>query len=505
MAKDSETRRLRYKQVGMLMRAYRHAYTREGTNRRLSQSGLLDLMGQVDPEYLDRHDHSTVARWESGARRPTRERLVVFGQALDLAPAEIDGLLRLAGLDTDFATPETAYEHYEQADADEEPVLANVAERSALEEDEAAPDAFRGRHALRYALSRFVLPSLCISLAGYFIATLGWNSSVTLALYAVVALSALLALGFWRLRRSDDLADLLFVTVFFLLSIHVLNAPLTRMDIYGLYNLGGLAGTSIPFTLSLIMNLLVATVAGLMFVLLRRWQYSDPSARRSVYSRAAWIVLPPIAFVYAFILAFANVGIWILGLVLLVPLAGAFITLVVLRDREVSIGEWDRKFLLCTTVAVVIVLSVIGLATILLAWMQPIQYPEGQGLFYPQDLDFDTLGYSASEHGKRSMMAVIWILLATFAYMVIVIAGKLIVTIYRLDGGDSSLAASAAAVATGNGTILQRTRRRSRLDLHHWAGLLSVPGILRLRGGRIRSPSGWVRRSRFRRRRTVGA
>ena len=101
------------------------------------------------------------------------------------------------------------------------------------------------------------------------------------------------------MRRSDHVADLLFVTVFFLLSIHLLRAPLTRLDIYGLYNLGGFAGTSIPFTLSLIMNLLVATVAGLMFILLRRWQYSDPSGRKSVYSRATWIVVPPIAFVYA--------------------------------------------------------------------------------------------------------------------------------------------------------------------------------------------------------------
>ena len=32
------------------MRAYRHAHTREDTNRRLSQSGLLDLMGRVDPD-----------------------------------------------------------------------------------------------------------------------------------------------------------------------------------------------------------------------------------------------------------------------------------------------------------------------------------------------------------------------------------------------------------------------------------------------------------------------
>ena len=363
-------------------------------------------------------------------------------------------------------------------------------ERPAPEEDKAAPVASPVRHSLRYALSRFVLPGLGVALAGYFMATLGWNSSVILAIYVGVALCALLTLGFWRLRRSDDIADLLFVTVFFLLSIHLLHAPLTRMDIYGLYEFGGLAGTSIPFTLSLIMNLLVATIAGLMFVLLRRWQYSDPSKRKSVYSRAAWIVVPPIAFVYAFILVFSNVGIWIFGLILLTLSAGAFITLVILRDDDVSVGDWDRKFLLCTTVAVVIVLSVIGLATILVGWMQPSSYPDGQGLFYPPDLDFDALGYSPSEYGTRSTLSVIWASVATFAYMVIVIAGKLIVTIYRLDGGGSSVAASAAAVATGSATHLQRTRIRSRLDLRHCAGLLSAFGILRLRGGRIRSPSG---------------
>ena len=499
---DSETRHLRNKQVGMLMRAYRHAHTREGTNRRLSQSGLLDLMGQVDPEYLSRHDHSTVARWESGARHPTRERLVVFGRALDLAPTEIDGLLLLAGLDTDSARDPIADV---QAGGGEGPVLEDVPELPAPEEDEKAPDTFSIRHALRYSWSRFVLPGSCVALAGYFMATLGWNSSVILAMYVGVTLCALLAQGLWRLRRSDDVADLLFVTVFFLLSIHLLRAPLTRLDIYGLYSLGGFAGTSIPFTLSLIMNLLVATVAGLMFILLRRWQYSDPSGRKSVYIRATWIVVPPIAFVYAFILVFSNVGIWIFGLILLTLSAGAFITLMILRDDDVNIGDWDRKFLLCTTVAVVIVLSVIGLATILLAWMQPSSYPDGQGLFYPSDLDFDALGYSPDEFGTRSTLSVIWACVATFVYMVIVIAGKLIVTLYRLGGGDSSVAASAAAVAPGDAILLQRTRKRSRLYLRHWRGLVSVLGRLRLRGTRIRSPSGEVRRGRYSQRRTVGS
>ena len=86
------------------------------------------------------------------------------------------------------------------------------------------------------------------------------------------------------------------------------------------------AGTSVPFTLSLIANLLVAMVAGLMFHFLYRWQYSDPTVEKGVYGRAAWIVLPPIALVSAFLLAFSNVGFWIVGLGLFTLLAGVFTT-----------------------------------------------------------------------------------------------------------------------------------------------------------------------------------
>ena len=48
MVKDPESRRWRAKQVGMMMRAYRLSFRTEGRTGRLSQSGLLNLMGQVD-------------------------------------------------------------------------------------------------------------------------------------------------------------------------------------------------------------------------------------------------------------------------------------------------------------------------------------------------------------------------------------------------------------------------------------------------------------------------
>ena len=476
MTLDSEARRLRAKQVGMLMQAYRRSYSENGEAKRLSQEGLLNLMGEADSKYLDRYDRSTVARWESGEIRPNRERLEVFGLALDLSPIEIDGLISLAGLEPDDADPpDEAQSFVDPANADGA-VLVDTIEHPGPEEvatvaggDDSPSYA---RHVMRYAFSRFLLPGSCVGLAGYFLASFGWNSSFILAVYVGVIMCLLTAQGFLRLRRSDDLGGLLFVTVFFQLSIPLLHAPLTRMDTYGLYSLGGFAGTSIPFTISLIANLLVATVAGLMFNFLRRWQYSGPAGGKSVYSRAAWVVIPPIAFVYAFVLAFSNVGFWIIGLGLFTLVAGVFITLLVLRDENISVGGWDRKFLLCTAVAVTIVLTAIGLAAILATYMQPSLYAVSeQGLFYSWEVDFDALGYPAEEYFERSRLAVVWASLTTLAYMVIVIGGKLIVTIYRLDGGDSSIAA--AAVAQVEDSLPQRTKRRSRVDVRYWAGWIA--------------------------------
>ena len=107
-----------------------------------------------------------------------------------------------------------------------------------------------------------------------------------------------------------------------------------------------------------------------------------------------------------------------------------FTTLVVLRDPDVSVGEWDRRFLLCTVVTVAIVLSALGLGAILAIYMQPSSYAVAdQGLFYSWEMDFDALGYSAEEYVERSRLAVAWASLTTLAYMIIVNGGKLIVTI----------------------------------------------------------------------------
>ena len=63
----------------------------------LTQAGLLRRMSEVNSQYAERYSHVTVSRWESGSTLPTVERLQDFGNALNLASVEVEGLMILAG------------------------------------------------------------------------------------------------------------------------------------------------------------------------------------------------------------------------------------------------------------------------------------------------------------------------------------------------------------------------------------------------------------------------
>ena len=96
---DPASRRIRAKQVGVLMRHFRGRYAPVGKKAHLSQEDLLDLMGQVDPVFLGTYDRSTVSKWENGIVLPNKHRLEVFGKALNLSADEIRELVRLADLE----------------------------------------------------------------------------------------------------------------------------------------------------------------------------------------------------------------------------------------------------------------------------------------------------------------------------------------------------------------------------------------------------------------------
>ncbi len=443
MGLEREDRRLRAAQVGMLMRAYRESFAQADGRKGLTQEELLVRMAEVDGQYGERYSHSTVSRWESGATRPTRQRLIAFGKALELSSVEVDGLITLAGLDgrdrvgTLHRTSASSSSGIGIAD-DSRDTLVNVGAADTQTGDRSVASSNLSG-AIRYCLSRFLLPGLCVAGGGYVLSALGWTADWILTFFIAVVMGLMLTQGFLRMRKGDQLREFFFVSLFFLLSTPLLQMPLIRMDNYGFYTIADFAGTPIPCLLALIVNLALALIAGLMFDLLWKWQYSKDVSERRAPQRAAWVALLPLAFVYCCIMVISNVGSWIHLTVVLPVLGVVFITLLVLRDPVVTPRERDLRFLLWAVVTATIVLSALGGAAILTLYLAPSSLPQpDHNLLYSWDIDFTALGYTQDELMERLHLGFIWVALSNFVYVVVVIGGNLIVAIYRRGSGNGA-------------------------------------------------------------------
>ena len=472
MAQDTESRRLRAKQVGMLMQAYRRAYPVEGRSGRLSQDGLLQLMARVDSKYSERYDHSTVARWESGATRPTKDRLEVFGRALNLTNVEIEGLVRLAGLNEDQNAS------YPGPVPGSTEIVGSQLGGEARENEPvpAAAHSYIGA-AARYFLSRFFGPGLVVAGSGFVLAYFGWNAAWMMMLYLIVAIGLVLIQGYLRLRRSNDLRELLFISVFFLLGANLLQVPIVRMDPYGYYAIGGWAGTPLPYLLALLTCLLMALAAGLIFDFLWRWQYSGTGGSGNICRRAVWTAFPPLGFVYVWNLVLGGLGTWIYLLAVFAILGGTFMVLLIMRDEKASFNQWERRLLLQAGVAVSIVLTAVGGAAVFIIYLQPsmLVIPD-HSLLRSWEIDFAALGYSPVELMERYRIGAVWSTLAAINFMVLVLGGNLLVGIYRLDTDDSSPpedpGTEASAVAAAEASPQQKRIKRKRRNIQSWAGWL---------------------------------
>ena len=170
---DSESRKLRAKQVGMLMRAYRLGYSTQGQDGRLSQTDLIGLMAEQNEAYCENYDHSTVSRWERGATLPTQEHLEVFGQALKLSPVEVDGLMTLAGLnEANRYTPNGTQSVGEMLSTPDEAATTAPALHSHKDLAVVAAEcsSFDTREALQYVVSHFLVPGLTYQFSTFLIA-----------------------------------------------------------------------------------------------------------------------------------------------------------------------------------------------------------------------------------------------------------------------------------------------------------------------------------------------
>ncbi len=433
-----DDRRIRAAQVGALLRWHRQNFSPADGRRGLSQAEVLGRMASLSAdERLVPADTSSWSRLEQGRLLPTRERLGLFGQALDLSPVEVGGLLALAGLEPSghqaTSAPNLATDATPATDASGVPSAGSAEQRPAGMFGEGGMRPFLAEM-LGFFLYRSLLPAAAG--AGYLLYSLGITSTSIVMLYIGLALGLVVVQGFFKMQRASNLRDLVFLSVFFVLSTPLLQIPFLRMDHYGLYNLAPWAGA--PFTIVLILsaNLMVALVAALIFDLLWRWQYSGRGADKA-YQRALWVAVPPMGFVYLWLVFASNSGSWISSAFILPIMAGVFALLTALRDQSVRLTEWDRRFLLWCSMLVTVVLTIFGAAGILAAYMQPSFLSlTGHTLLHSWAVDFTALGYPEHELVTRWRMGYAWNALTCITYLVIFLGGNLTVSIYRLGGGD---------------------------------------------------------------------
>ena len=433
--------RARAAQVGQLMRSYRESFSQGGGRRGLTQEALLERMGSVDSDYAERYSHATVSRGECGGTRPTLQRLKVFGQALRLSQTEVAGLVLLAGLAPDFRTALSHVSGRYGSGANGEVAAPDSVSTPGDEGIAGASAAVSGlailRCASRFVLLRVVPLGVCI-VGGYALSFYGWNNAWMPTAYVAFALGIVLAQGFLLPDRDAGLREFFWVSLFFLLTTPLLQFASTRVDHYNFHTIGNLAGTQMPYMLAILVNLVTASAAGLMFQLLWRWQYSGDSGERGTVRRAASVALPPVISVYAVVVVITNISVSIQLAVLMPVLAALFTALLVLRDPTFNPSERDRLFLLSTTSVLAMISTTLGIATIMAIYLSP-DLPRvlpDHNLLRSWEIDFSELGLSREEALDGLNLGYMWHAIWVLAYMLFVVGGGLIVSIYRMARGE---------------------------------------------------------------------
>ena len=439
MSLTSDVQKIRAKQVGVLMRHYRSSFLAEDGQTGLTLEDVLERMAKVNQRY-ESSAPSTVSRWESGATMPRERRLQEFGAALNLSPHEIDGLVALAGIDTEIR-PEAAHSVGTAVERHQDVAASSTGSGRLIPESGGTLGQSSVRSSLEQALKggilQFLLPILAIAGAGYLLSSLEITETWILMLYIGLAMGLVVFQGVLRMRRADSLRDLLFMSLFFVLSAPVMQIPFVHTDHYGFHLLYDPTDSAKLILLSLAACLSMALIASLAFDLLWRWQYSGRGARKAPH-RAVWAVAPPVAFVYLCILLFGQSGAWVQYSFVLSVLGGAFITLALLRDETFTISEWDRRFLLWSAFMTVLVLTAVASATVLVTYSEfSLLSTKGHTLIHSWDVDYSAWGYSEQELLDRNRISYVWSAVLILAYMVIVIGGSLIAIIYRLETTDT--------------------------------------------------------------------
>ena len=421
--------------VGRLIRSYRDDVRRNG--RRLTQEGILTLMVERGEESAAYWDRSMISNWERGTRHTPREFLIAFGRALEVPKPEMDRMLILAGYDS-LSDEEGRAAILAAAQSIESQVVSLQREVRGLVNSTAAPEpAVDASAVVKSALWRMAPPGVYALAVGFVLNAIGQNGTLALLSYVLVGFA--IVIGQWVLRwlkpdrgrtEHDHIVDLFFISLFFMLSTNLLIGVLTKADHFGFYTFEALTNTSMPFLLTMLVNLVLSLVASVMFsVLWTRQQGSD--GKRSAFSRAVWITLPPTLLTYANVVVFTNLGTWIYFMVVFGILFGAFTTIVALNEPGLALG--DVGFVLKTAIAAIALLCSFGIAGALATYLAPdtmVTASEFRIVPLPE-ISAEELGYTPEEGVRLMRLGNLWMSLASIVYLATVLGSYLLVTIRR--------------------------------------------------------------------------
>ncbi len=317
-----------------------------------------------------------------------------------------------------------------------------------------ACEAVDAHPVIRFLSFRFLLLAICIVAAGEALSFLNWNETWVPAVYVSFVVGLVVAQALLFKDREAPLREFFWVSVFLMLCTPMLQFVPIGMDQYGFYRVGDYAGTHMPYMLTLLLNLVLASSAGLMFhVLIERLRASedgdDGAVRRTIFA-----VIAPLAVVYGVVLVVSNASLWIqLGLQM-PALAVAFTMLLVLRDPKIEFDDKERQFLLSATLAAVALCLSLGMITILAFYVSPgltDVFPD-HNLLCSWQIDFAEAGFAKDEALERLRLGFLWHAAIMFPYLSLVVGGNVVVAVFRMGGGNAKRTASGISPATATET-----------------------------------------------------
>ena len=425
--------------VGRLIRSYRDDLKHNG--RRLTQEGLLDLMGARGEEWAAR-DRSNLSHWETGSRLAPRDFLEALGRTCDIPQHVMDRLMSLAGYEG--SGDERERDSMLAAARDIESQVAGIQQdvRNLLDSTDRTEPALDAPAVVKSTLRKAAPPGIFVLMVGFVLNAMGLNGTLALFIYVLGVLSLVLGQGVLRwvkpdryLSDRDHVVDLFFISLFFTMNASLLIGTLTKVDHFGFYTFAIFTNTPVSFLLTMLAHLALSLAGSVMFTVSWSRQYG-PRGSRSAFSRALWTTLPPLLFVYINLVVFTNLGNWIHFTYLFGILFVAFATIVAFNEPGMALR--DGGFVLKAAVVVTTLLGALGVIGTLAGYLEPslVITADGFRIIPLRDVSPEALGYTNEESLARWRLGILWMSLATIVYMVTVVGGYLIITISRVPSSD---------------------------------------------------------------------